>query len=743
MNLPKQGLAGLKENWRKDLFSGFVVSLIALPLGLGLAMASGAPPIAGIITAVVGSIFITIFGGSFITITGPGNGLAVATIAAVELLGQGNMNQGWMFTMAAIVMSGVIIFLLGILRFGSLSDFFPPVAVEGMLGAIGLIIMARQLHIMLGFKPSADNTIEYLSQVPDTVSWLFEEGSFFVAFIGIVSLVIMAGYSQIRSKIFHLVPAPMWIVVLSIALSYGLQFSGMQGLIPNEMSIIIPEDLFGQYQPPDFSLIATSNFWVAVITLTLIASIETLLSIKGIERLDFFKRKANSNKDLRAHGLATAASGFLGGLNVVTVIARSSVNANNGAKTRFSNLFHGLILAVIILFLPNLVSRIPLPALAAILVYTGYKLISPKNIIQLSKMGWETFTIYALTFIITLVNGIIPGILSGIFITLLLQLITTRRAGLILRNIFRPNTLLYTEDDGTFVLSVQKYANFLNFARMRVKMDSIPKGSQIIVDFTLCEFIDNSVMENLTIYNEIHQRKGGGVEIIGLDNLQASSDHPFAPWVPIVGNNPKKDKVLSKRQKSMRIYAQELNMNFYTPANTTTNSLQNFNYFKTKSLDNFRNEILGTIGRAHFKMLDLDYHVGEFIAQESLHVTLITLDFDFDIPDFVMHEEGFLDRLVSVAGFTDISFKKHTDFTKRFYLKGPQPAKVKRFFKDELIMFFESNKPYNIEAKNGRILIFGKERLASLSEIKLMVSFAIRLAELTQVLFKQKVDAWT
>lgn len=737
MNIPKRGLAGFKENWRKDLFAGFVVSLIALPLALGLAIASGAPPVAGIIAAVVGGIFMAFFGGSFVTITGPGNGLAVATFAAITLLGQNNADQGWLFTMAAIVMSGIVLFVLGVLRFGSLSDFFPSAAVEGMLGAIGLIILARQLHVMLGLDIDAENTLSFLMLVPDTVSWLFTDGSLFVAAIGVLSLVIMAGYSTIRSKWLHLVPAPMWVVVLGVLLSFVLQWTGNQDLLPKEMTIVIPENLFDQYQAPDFSLIGTGNFWMAVITLTLIASIESLLSIKGIERLDVYKRKANTNKDLRAHGLATTLSGILGGLNVVTVIARSSVNVNNGAQTRNSNLFHAVILAFVILFMQDFVSRIPRPALAAILVYTGYKLASPASVSRISKMGWEAMAVYSITFVTTIYKGIIPGIVCGIFATFILQLITTKRAGLILRNIFRPNALLYTEENGTYILSVKKYANFLNFSRIRSKMDSIPGGSNVIVDFTLCEFIDNSVMEHLHGYNAIHEMKGGSVEIVGLDDLEAASNHPFAPWVPIVGNKPNKQKVLSKRQKSLRLFAQELNMSFEPSGDSTTSDLNKFGYFQTKSLDQIRNVVFGKVSDAEIRVCDLDYHMGEFIVFEAVHTSLITIKFNFDIPDFILHEEDFFDRMGDALKHEDIDFVKHVDFSNRFLLKGPHPELVKAFFKEKLIRFFESSKSFNLECKNNEILIFEKERLAGISEIKLMVSFAIRLAELIQVLQKK------
>lgn len=742
MQIPKKGFAGFKQYWKKDLSAGFVVSLIALPLCLALAIASGAPPIAGIIAAFVGAIIISIFGGSHVTITGPGNGLAVATFATVELLGNGDLTVGWTYTMAAIVMSGVVLFVLGLLRFGSLSDFFPSVAVEGMLGAIGLIIMARQLHIMLGYIPEDDSTLELLETVPNTVQWLLDGGSLFEAGIGLGSLLIMASYSLIRAKWLHIVPAPMWVVVLSILLSYGVVWLGIPNAISTEMTIAIPDDLLNTYVPPNFSMLFTSNFWVAVITLTLIASIESLLSIKGIERLDFYKRKANVNKDLRAHGIATSLSGLLGGLNVVTVIARSSVNVNNGAQTRYSNLFHGLILALVIFFLEDLVSMIPLPALAAILVYTGYRLISPSTIKRIASLGWEATTIYALTFIITVSKGIIPGIVSGIFITVLLQLITTRRPGLILRNLFFPNTLMYAEENGTYLLSVQKYANFLNFIRIKNQLDSIPTGSQVIVDLSLCEFVDNSVMEHLHNYHELHVQKGGAVEIVGLDNLRASSNHPFAPWLPIVGQNlSKKSRVLTKRQKSISLYAQEIGFAFSIQPDIDLSRLRKFAFFETKRIDRIRNAMMGMVGSTDLKLLDVDYHLGELVTLQSLHSTFIKLNFQFNIPEFLLHEEDFLDRIASAAGLHDINFEEHADFSHRFFLKGREQSAVRAFFNPELIRFFEENPSFTIESRYNRLLIFDKERLAGINEVKLMVSFASRLAELIEDLQKRRSHA--
>lgn len=742
MDLPKSGFAGMKQNFVKDLYAGFLVSLIALPLSLGLALASGAPAFAGIVTAVIGGVVVSIFGGSYVTISGVGNGLAVATLAAVTALNTSGQEDGYMYVLAAVIVSGALITLLGIFRFGSISDYFPSAAVEGMLAAIGLLIMAKQLHIMIGIVPPKGlSAIELYGLIPDSIYTIIKSEDFAVTVLGLLSLLIMIFYSKIRNKTFHIIPAPMWVVIISVALSFFLEHQNLFHLVPKKFLISLPDDIIGSYVAPNFSKINSIDFWNAVITLTLIASIESLLSIKGVERLDVFRRRVNTNKDLRAHGIATTISGFLGGLNVVAVIARSSVNVNSGAVTRASNFYQGLVIALAVFFFDDIISRIPMPALSAILVYTGFKLASPKSIIRVAKIGWESLTTYLVTLIVTMVFGLIQGIVSGILCALILQLITTQRASLILRNIFRPNTLLYQEDNGQYILSVKNYSNFLNYNRLRLKLDSIPSGSNVILDFTLCQFVDETILEHLANYNELYERKGGSIEIIGMDDLQTNSSHPFSPWVPLIGNKPSGKVVLTKRQKSIRTCMHEIGWEFVPHPKDEKYDLKGFSYFKTHEVDAVRNKAEGRVNKQKLEFLDLEFHKGEFIAKESLRASILVIRGFKSMPSFILDRENLFDKIASVAGFKDINFPEHSDFSSRFHLTGKNEELVKNFFAKDLILFFEQNPPFHIESHKGNLMVFEKERLSSLSEIKLMVSFAIRLTEIIQRIQKEKADA--
>ena len=425
MSLKKDTLATFFKALPKNIFSGFVVSLIALPLGLGLAMASDAPPIAGIIAAVVGGVVVSILGGSNVTIAGPGNGLVGVLLIAITTLG---IESAY----AAIICSGGLLLILGFLRLGKLADFFPSSAIQGMLAAIGLIILGKQFHIMLAHRIKREDTIDYLLEIPYTINDAIHydnTGLIYAAIAGVLSFAIMVFYSKVRNKYLQLIPAPMWIVIISVAFSYYFELVAHESnpIDPNYMISGIPEfsEIIAQLPSVNFGKIGSFSFWTSVLALTLIASIESLLSIKAVDKLDPEKRRSNVNRDLKALGLATIGSGFLGGLNVVTVIARSSVNVNNGGSNRSSNFFHATFLVIFIVLFSSQLTRIPLPALMAILVYTGYKLASPVTIRNIFSIGKEQLIIFFVTLLVTLKIGLITGIVSGVLVTFIIHVIIT------------------------------------------------------------------------------------------------------------------------------------------------------------------------------------------------------------------------------------------------------------------------------------------------------------------------------
>ena len=724
MRTKKSSVVGFVKALPQNMFSGLVVSLIALPLGLGLAMASEAPPIAGVITAIVGGIIVSILGGSFVTISGPGNGLVGVVLVAITTL-------GLTATYAAIICSGIILIILGFLRLGKLADYFPSSAIQGMLAAIGLIILGKQFHIMLGNKIVQDSGIDYLLEIPNTLITVFQfkdKGLIYAALAGVLSLAIMVFYSKIRNKYLQLIPAPMWIVIISVGFSYYYELI-LKSANPISLDYMIPaipdiRTIVTEIPSPDFKMVGTLSFWSSVVALTLIASIESLLSIKAVDKLDVDKRRSNVNKDIKALGLATVVSGFLGGLNVVTVIARSSVNVNNGGSNRSSNLFHALFLVLFILLFSSELTRIPLSALMAILVYTGYKLASPVIVREIFTVGKEQLIIFFSTLLVTLKVGLISGIVAGLIATFIIHVVVTKSVGLFIKNILKPNVLMYKEEDGSYFISVKHFCSFLNFNTLKTNLEAIPEKNDVIIDFSLCGFVDHSVMENVDEYQELFHKKGGNIEVIGLDVLGAKSKHPFAlrrllPLHKILPDNK------TKRQNNLSIVADNFNLSYNPIKKSNAEFLENFIYFKTKKIEHTFNELKEK--NSQYQSFDITFSEGEFIAKEVVRTTMLYIKVSKKIPAFTLDKEGLMERLYALAGYEDIDFDSHIDFSNRFYLRGENPEEIKAFFTSELVRFFESNPYYHIESNKEGILICNKERIASIKEIKGLLDFGVRL----------------
>ena len=710
----------------QNLFSGFVVSLIALPLGLGLALASGAPPISGIIAAIVGGIVVSLIGGSNVTITGPGNGLVVVILSAITTLGDGDMQEGFLFTLAAIVIYGIIMIFLGFLRMGSLGDFFPGSAIQGMLAAIGIGIFAKQIHVMFGNLNAKGSIIDLVIQVPEGMMNLIktdDTSEFYAGLVGITSLLIMVFYSKIRNRYFQLIPAPMWIVVLSVGMYYYFELVSSSAYpIDKSLLIDLPDNILSNFAFPNFSKIYDVDFLNAIIAITLIASIESLLSIKAVDKLDPLKRRSNVNKDIRALGLATVISGFLGGLNVVTVIARSSVNVNNKGTNRSANFFHAAFLVAFILLFASELRKIPLPALAAILVYTGYKLASPENIKKVFSIGSEQLIIFLITLFTTILTSLITGILVGILITFIIHIIINKNILLFIKNVLKPNVLMFKEE-GKYYVSVKNFSSFLNYTKLKEKLDQIPESEEAIIDFSLCDFVDHSVMENMNNYSESFARKGGHFEVIGLDDSKPGSEHPFALRKILSKQIIPKDGFLTKRQKSIQKISEEMHWKYDAFSAQEMEELPTFGYFKTRKI----NKVSNVLSNEDCTIFDVQFSEGEMIAKQVIKATMLHIHSLKAIPNFTLDREGIFEYILEFTGYKDINVKNHPDFRKRFYLAGKNEEKIKAFFTDELILFLESNKQYHIEASKNGLLVIGSERLSSVKEMKALAYFGMGL----------------
>lgn len=533
--LPKPGIPGLFENWRSDVMSGFLVFLIALPLCLGISMASGVPPMAGIITAIVGGLVVSRVNGSYVTITGPAAGLIVVILDAVQELGEGNGMAGYKYTLAAIVCASVIQTLLGIFKAGKLSAFFPSSVVHGMLAAIGIIIMSKQIHTLLGVKPDATTVFGTLGQIPHS----FVEMNPEVATIGFIGLGIMVLWAFLKGRYLKMIPAPILVVMLGLALAqyFDLDHEHVYMFLPNDpilphheytigprFLVAIPDNFAASFTFPDFSKIGSLVFWEHVITICLVGSLESLISAAAVDKLDPHKRYSDLNRDLTAVGIGNTIAGLIGGVPMIAEIVRSSANVNNGAKTGWANFFHGLFLLIFVALFPHLIHEIPLAALAALLVFTGYRLASPHEFIKTLSIGKEQLVVFITTIIGVLATDLLIGVAIGMVAEFLVH---------VLRSVdWREVLKLYFDvketEPGIFHVRVDGAAFFANFLSLKSELSNLPEGKTLIFDLSEVETIDHTVMEFIHHYCEDYERRGGKAAVHGLDLLEPASRHPLA-----------------------------------------------------------------------------------------------------------------------------------------------------------------------------------------------------------------------
>ncbi len=728
--VPATGWQGLIKHWRNDLIAAFSVSLVALPLSLGIAIASGLPPISGILTAAIGGFVATIFRGSYVAINGPAAGLIAVVYTAVISLKDGSGRE-LNYVMAAILICGVIQVFLGLFKLGKIAEIYPSSVIHGVLAAIGVIIFSKQIHIALGSDSAADSTIGVLLDIPGSLLSLNP----FVTIISVVSILLLIYHSKISYKLFHFLPAPIWVLVLSIPFVYWFDFFELHQLIfwgktyevgPNFL-ITLPDNLLDSFIFPDFSRIGDGTFWLAVISITLIASIETLAISKAIDKLDPYKRTTNPNKELVGLGISNMVSGLLGGLPIITVIVRSSVNINNNAKTSWSNVYHGLFLVLFILLLAPVISQVPLAALAAILVFTGYKLAAPWVFKQAYNQGIEQLLFLVGTLIITLYTDLLWGIFGGIALTLIVHLLLARLPVVdFFQMIFRSGTTLEENKKGFYLLNVKGIANFLSMLFLKDMIEQVPKGSHLTVRFTEARLVDLTVQEYIKEYGRRYQENGGYFVMEGFEYHVASTNHPLA-----LKSRFTKPKIrLNSRQKKLKELAREHDWVYQPEVDWNTSYLQNFQFFETRPIERKTNSIVGSYAQKniYWQMADVTFDEGALLATEVYNTTVQVIRLPFELPHFVLEKEGYFDkifdRVMAFSGQKDIDFELFTHFSKKFLLKGEDEHTIRQLFTPDLIHFFENEDIYHIECNGEALLIFKYLRLAKTEEATKMVDFS-------------------
>lgn len=527
--------ASLADTLKSDSLAGFLVFLIALPLCLAIAKASGFPPIAGVLTAVVGGLVTPWLSNSQLTIKGPAAGLIVIVLGCVQDFGfTAGENpaadlQAYKMALAVGVAAAVVQILFGLFRAGILGDFFPSAAVHGLLAAIGIIIIAKQFPVALG-EVAKGEPLELLAEIPEKILHLNPE----IAAIGVISLAILFLLPLIKNPALRIIPAP--IVVLLAAVPMALYFNlksphsysllGHDYTVDSSFLVNVPMNLVSGLAFPDFTALAKPIAWKWVAMFALIGSLESLLSAKAIDLLDPLRRKTNLNRDILAIGMANLAAAMIGGLPMISEIVRSRANIDNGAKSKYSNMFHGIYLLLFVALVPSIINMIPLAALAAMLVYTGIRLAHPKEFLHVYQIGREQLVVFVGTIIAVLATDLLIGIAVGIAIELLVQFIQ----GVPLASLFRPQTEVRQLDGNRHLIAPRRSAVFANWLAIRHKIESfgLARGSNVVVDLSDARIVDHTVMEKLHELEREFRDRGLTLEVIGLDRHIVLSHHPAA-----------------------------------------------------------------------------------------------------------------------------------------------------------------------------------------------------------------------
>lgn len=509
-------MKNLFKDLKHDLPSSIVVFFVALPLCLGIALASGAPLFAGIIAGIVGGIIVGAASGSQLGVSGPAAGLAVIVLSSIASLG-----GSWEAFLTAVVLAGIFQLIFGYAKAGFIAFFFPSSVIKGMLTGIGLLIILKQIPHALGwdkdafgddafFQADGENTFSEILKALDFVT----PGAVLIAVISLAILILWDTVLTRKHKVFGMINGPLVVVVLGIIMFNLYQNRILDFSLNSNQVVAIPEpssvaDFFNQFTFPDFSAISNFEIWKIAIVIAIVASLETLLCVEATDKLDPHKRVTPTNRELKAQGLGNVISGLIGGLPVTQVIVRSSANISFGGKTKMSAILHGFFLLISAVTIARILNMIPLASLAAILLMVGYKLAKPSLFKQMYKLGWEQFIPFTATVVAILATDLLKGITIGVLFGIFYTLRHSYRNSHYMKDIT-------TNEKGQEVhhIVLAEEVSFFNKANVIKTLDAIPENSKVIIDCSNSKAIHYDVIELITNYESNAKTKNITVEKI-------------------------------------------------------------------------------------------------------------------------------------------------------------------------------------------------------------------------------------
>lgn len=482
----------LGQNLKYDLKSSLVVFLVALPLCLGIAVASGAPPMSGLIAGIIGGVVVGIFSGSHVSVSGPAAGLTVIVLDSIQTFGT------FPLFLAAVILAGIIQIVLGLLKAGVLGYYFPHSVIKGMLSAIGLILILKQIPHALGYDKDLMGDLAFrqvdnhntFSEIWYAIQYL-SPGAIPIVLTSLLILVLFEKSFIKQNKILSSIPGALLAVGSGILINGMYQFFKPEWTLEEEHLVSIPvlggmDEMLSLLTFPDFGLIGTGEFWIIGATIAIIGSIESLLSLEAGDKMDPYKRISPPNKELVAQGIGNFISGFIGGLPVTAVIVRTSANISSGARSKLSTIFHGILLALLVLLIPEILNLIPLSCLSAVLFLVGFKLAKPSIFVQEWKKGLDQFLPFVVTVLAILFTDLLFGIGIGMMVGFYFVIKTNYQSA-----------FTVTEFNGNYLVKLQKDVSFLNKGPLKNQLSQIPDNSFVIINTIKAKFIDQDIKDVL------------------------------------------------------------------------------------------------------------------------------------------------------------------------------------------------------------------------------------------------------
>jgi len=719
---PQNGIKGLKH-WRFDLLAGMQVALVSLPLSLGIAIASGAPPVTGLISAIIAGLVFPFLGGAYVTISGPAAGLAPALLAGMLLLGGGDLAAGYPLLLVAICLTGLIQIVLAFCNAGRFAIFLPVTVVEGMLAAIGLIIIIKQIPPLMGvILPAASSMLASMAKIPQVVMQMQWE----IFLIGALSLFFMFYLNLTRNRWLRKLPAALFVAILGIVLGYVFK-------LDTSYLITMPENILeGSITWPAFSEVMNRpDLWwgvlVVVITLTLIDGVESLATIKAVDKIDPFQRKSDPNVTLRAMGVSNTVSSIFGGLTIIPGGIKSRTNIDAGGRTLWANFYNAVFLLIFLFLATDIIARVPLASIAAILIYVGWKLCEFKVFTKTYAIGRDQLVIFFITIVSILASDLLTGILIGIAaeVLMLLYLLMpsfrfiltgrlTVKTSLVLlwqnlSGMFRTPVINIKEIEGGehphYELSLSSVVCF-NLLPLDKTLNQLPANAAITLVITESgRIMDHTGVEYLHQFEEECVRDGRAFELKGMDNFFQFTNHSLSARMQDA-SLIKEEAKLSARELEMAAWAEQYGLSFYSQTTSILNN-HDFVYLRRGADKESVHLMSGEYRGCSVQLFDYSHTAAPDYYAKHWHTLMVMkcpLNGGQQLPDFVVAPDHYLQRYL--VEFEEIDLAEKPQLAKTYRLYGRAKGDSASIIFPELFEFLVKYPDYYLEVRNGVVLAF-------------------------------------